>query len=178
MLIYSLGDWSCCIHKQLKLHRQIFSTFTLICLLFSAKREVRLSREKMGASFLQSCPLAGFFLVAFFASCFFPEPALVAGEGVTRHYKFNVCTCRIPETIFEMRLYITHELCIWSVHGLARWQLLLRFFLSNHVKMCLAGRVAKCDAFVPHQKYGNSKWEISWPSSHCQGRRPTSNWSS
>ncbi|KAL3750847.1 hypothetical protein ACJRO7_011783 [Eucalyptus globulus] len=44
----------------------------------------------MGASFLQSCPLAGFFLVALFASCFFPDPALVASEGVTRHYKFKV----------------------------------------------------------------------------------------
>ncbi|KAL3750728.1 hypothetical protein ACJRO7_011684 [Eucalyptus globulus] len=43
----------------------------------------------MGASFLQSCPLAGFFLVALFASCFFPDPALVASEGVTRHYKFK-----------------------------------------------------------------------------------------
>ncbi|KAF8039879.1 hypothetical protein BT93_B2176 [Corymbia citriodora subsp. variegata] len=44
----------------------------------------------MGASFLQSCPLAGFFLVALFASCFFPDPALVAGGGVTRHYEFNI----------------------------------------------------------------------------------------
>ncbi|KAL3718362.1 hypothetical protein ACJRO7_003490 [Eucalyptus globulus] len=63
----------------------------------------------MDASFLRSCPLAGFFLVVFLVSCFCPEPALVAGEGMTRHYKFNV--------VLQNVTHLCHTKSVITVNG-------------------------------------------------------------